>query len=124
MTNDETPKSKYQRDIYDRTYEFAIEVVKFTRLLPKSTEANVFAKQLIRSVTSIAANLQEADGSKTRAEFRHSVSISKKEAKETKLWLKMIFDLYPELSGRVNNYINECEEIIRILASIVIKTQK
>lgn len=115
--------NKYERDIYGRTYQFAVSVVKFSRRLPKNIEADVLRKQAVRSVTSIAANLEEANGSKTRQEFRHSVSISKKEAKETKLWLRMISDLYPELSADVSVLIAECEEIIKILATIVIKTQ-
>lgn len=115
--------NKYEKDIYERTYQFALDVVRFSRKLPRNIEADIFRKQTIRSATSIAANMEEADGSKTRQEFRHSVSISKKEAKETKLWLRMISDLYPGLSAELSVLIAECEEIIKILATIVIKTQ-
>lgn len=115
--------NKYEKDIYERTYQFALSIIKHARRLPRNIEADVLRRQVIRSATSIAANLEEADGSKTRQEFRHSVSISKKEAKETKLWLRMISDLNPELSGETASLIAECEEIIKILATIVIKTQ-
>lgn len=115
--------NKYEKDIYEWTYQFAISVIKLVRKLPRNIEADVLRKQAIRSVTSIAANLEEANGSKTRQEFRHSVSISKKEAKETKLWLRIISDLYPSLSAELSVLIAECEEIIKILATIVIKTQ-
>lgn len=115
--------NKYERDIYERTYQFALAVVKFSRKLPRNIEADIFRKQAIRSATSIAANMEEADGSKTRQEFRHSVSISKKEAKETKLWLRIMSDLHPDLSAEASVLIAECEEIIKILATIVIKTQ-
>lgn len=123
MAKPQTQNSKkYENDIYERVYEFALEVVKFTRKLPKNLEADVLRKQIIRSATSVAANMQEADGSKTRQEFRHAVSISKKEAKETKLWLRMIKDLYSGSSVDVERLLQENEEIIRILATIVIKT--
>lgn len=115
-------KKAYKKDIYERVYEFAIVVVKFTRKIPRSLEADVIRRQLIRSSTSIAANMQEADGSRTHLEFRHSVTVSKKEAKETKLWLRMVSDLYPSLKTEADKLMNENEQIIKILASIVIKT--
>ena len=124
MTNGQTPNSKkYKNDIHKRAYNFAIAVIKFTRKLPNTIEVDILKRQVIRSATSIAANLQEADGAKTRQEFRHSVSISKKEAKETKLWLRMICELYPITKNEAVLLINECEEIIKILATIVIKTE-
>lgn len=109
-------------DIHDRTYKFAVDTVVFTRRMPKSVEADVLRRQLVRSATSVAANLQEADGAKTKSEFRHSVSVSKKEAKESKLWLKMVSDLYPKTKSHAAKLIDECEEIVKILATIVIKT--
>jgi len=115
---------KYEKDIYERVYKFALAVVKFSRKLPRSVEADVLRRQLIRAATSIAANMQEADGSRTRLEFRHAVTVSKKEAKETKLWLRMIADLYPQLVEEANLLIIENEEIIKILATIVIRTEK
>lgn len=117
-------KSKaYKKDIYERVYQFALGIVRFSRELPRTVETDVLRRQLIRAATSIAANMQEADGARTRQEFRHSVTISKKEAKETKLWLRMITDLYPQFARETKILIPENEEIIKILASIVIKTQ-
>lgn len=127
MPKFQTPRmknKKYKRDIYERVYQFALSVVKFSRELPRGVEADVLRRQLIRAATSIAANMQEADGSRTRLEFRHAVTVSKKEAKETKLWLRMIADLYPSLKKDADLLIQENEEIIRILATIIIKTTK
>ncbi len=112
---------KYEKDIYERVYIFALDVVKFARLFPRTIEADVIRKQVIRSATSVAANMQEADGARTKLEFVHAVSISKKEAKETKIWLRMVNDLYPRLSAKVQPLIAENEELIKILSSIVIK---
>lgn len=113
--------TKYEKDIYERVYEFALDVVKFARLFPRTIEADVIRKQVIRSATSVAANMQEADGARTKLEFVHTVSISKKEAKETKIWLRMVNDLYPRLSAKTQLLISENEELIKILSSIVIK---
>ena len=115
--------NKYEKDIYERVYQFALLVVKFSRKLPKTAEADILRKQMIRSATSIAANMQEADGSRTRSEFRHAVTVSKKEAKETKLWLRMINDLYPQLVMESDPLISENEELIKILATIIIRTK-
>ncbi|OGG09091.1 hypothetical protein A2699_01895 [Candidatus Gottesmanbacteria bacterium RIFCSPHIGHO2_01_FULL_43_15] len=109
--------------MYERVYQFALLVVKFSRKLPKTAEADILRKQMIRSATSIAANMQEADGSRTRSEFRHAVTVSKKEAKETKLWLRMINDLYPQLVMESDPLISENEELIKILATIIIRTK-
>lgn len=114
---------KYEKDIYERTYLFSLSVVKFVRKLSKTIEADTIRKQVIRSSTSIAANMQEADGSRTRQEFRHAVSVSKKEAKETKLWLRIIGDLYPNLAEDIRPLLEENEEIIKILATIVNRTK-
>ena len=128
MTKFKTPNSKvkinkYEKDIYERVYQFALLVVKFSRKLPKTAEADILRRQMIRSATSIAANMQEADGSRTRSEFRHAVTVSKKEAKETKLWLRMINDLYPQLVMENDPLISENEELIKILATIIIRTK-
>ena len=128
MTKFKTPNSKvkinkYEKDIYERVYQFALLVVKFSRKLPKTAEADILRRQMIRSATSIAANMQEADGSRTRSEFRHAVTVSKKEAKETKLWLRMINDLYPQLVMESDPLISENEELIKILATIIIRTK-
>lgn len=128
MTKFKTPNSKvkinkYEKDIYERVYQFALLVVKFSRKLPKTAEADILRRQMIRSATSIAANMQEADGSRTRSEFRHAVTVSKKEAKETKLWLRMINDLYPQFVMESDPLISENEELIKILATIIIRTK-
>lgn len=124
MSNDQNQNSKYTIDIYERTYEFSIKVIKFTRKFQKTVETDVIKKQLIRSATSVSANLQEADGARTRADFTHTVSISKKEAKETKLWIRLIGDLYPQLKNETEDLIEENEQIIKILAKIVINSSK
>ncbi len=107
-----------KRDIYERIYKFAVNTILYIRKFPKTLESSVIAKQLIRSATSIGANAQEADGSESKAEFIHRFSIAKKEAKETRYWLRIA----EEVLGIDNSDLrNEVREITLILSTIIKK---
>ena len=77
-------------DIDERTYSFAIEIVNLTKLLPKGTIGFELGKQVLRSGTSIAANIEEAQGSFSKDDFIYKMNISLKEARETSFWLRLI----------------------------------
>ena len=113
-------------DIYDRLLEFGIRIVKFCKILSKNLENRVLADQLIRSGTSVGANMQEADAASSRKDFINKVNISKKEIQETNYWLKTVLG-----AGLVNNEINkqelqsllkESDELIRIIGTILHRT--
>ncbi|MFH1347194.1 MAG: four helix bundle protein [Candidatus Margulisiibacteriota bacterium] len=112
-------------DIKDRTYQFAVEIVKFSRLLLKNTEVRDIGRQLIRSGTSIGANVEEADGARTRKEFGNKMTIGRNEAKETAYWLRLIIDsdLLHNKSNieKANALLSECNELAKILSSIIQK---
>ncbi len=95
-----------QRDIYDRIYQLIIQVLEYVRKLPRTLEISVVAKQLIRSVTSIGANSQEADGSESKAEFIHRFSIAKKEAKESLYWLRILAEITDFQNDVLRNELN------------------
>src|SRR3989339_1766839 len=76
--------------IQERTLEFAVRILKFADKLPKSVGGAVIAKQLIRSGTSIGANMEEADGAASKNDFINKVTIARKEARETHYWLQLI----------------------------------
>jgi len=122
MLNDKKVNAK--RDIYDRLYNFALNVLDSIKFIPKSTENLVLIKQLIRSSTSIGANALEADGSESKKEFIHRFSVSKKEAKETYYWLNLISDHNPDLKLRFATFVDECNQIILIVSKIIINTKK
>ncbi len=114
-------------DIKDRTYSFAVNIVKFSTLLLKNIELKDIGRQLIRSGTSIGANVEEADGARTRKEFGNKTTIARNEAKETRYWLRLIID-----SGLIHNnkniekakeLISECSELIKILSAIIEKVK-
>src|SRR3989344_1705998 len=117
---------KYEEpeEIRQRTYKFAVRVVKLCRALPREQINNILIGQVVRSATSIGANLEEAKGSHTRAEFINCTNIAKKEARETYYWLKMISEINTELIKiQMEDIISEANEIVSILTASVKKLQ-
>lgn len=110
--------------ISKKSYFFALEVIKLTKLLEKNYENAVIIKQIIRSGTSIGANIEEALGGNSRKEFIHSMNVAKKEARETIYWLKLLSDLNPKLKGKFEILLGENEQIIRMLTKIVKTSSK
>ncbi len=110
--------------IAKKSYLFALEVIKITKFLEKSYENIVIIKQIIRSATSVGANIEEALGSNSRKEFIHSMNVAKKEARETIYWLRLLSDLNPKLKGEFEVLFEENEQIIKILTKIVKTSSK
>ncbi len=118
------PIKKY--DIHDRIYNFIIEVIKLTSILPKTESNQIIIKQVLRSATSMGANDQEADGTLTKKDFIHTytITIVRKEGKETNFWLSLIIDTNPQIQVRASKILVEGREIVAILSSIINKTRK
>ena len=91
-------------------------------LIPHSPATHRLCNQLVGAGTSIGANLEEADGSITKRDFLNKVAIARKEAKETKYWLRLIESKYLR-NGLVSADIGEVQEIINILSAIISKTK-
>jgi four helix bundle protein len=70
-------------DIYERIFQFTVDVLRLVRLVPKTEENLVIIRQVLRSVTSVGANSQEADGASTKKDFVHCFTVVRKESKET-----------------------------------------
>lgn len=108
--------------IQHRTFEFALMVIQVYKEMVEKKEF-VLSKQLVRSGTSIGANVEEAMAAISKKDFIHKMSVSSKEARETRYWLKLI-----EASKLINVDIKQCllevEEIVRILTAIVKTSQK
>jgi len=114
--------------IQDRALEFGVRIIKFADKLPKSVAGAVLVKQLIRSGTSIGANMEEADGASSKADFINKVTIARKEARETHYWLQLIkkADLLHHKDNIVelDNLIKESDELKRVLSAIVNKARE
>jgi len=98
-----------------KSFQFACEIVDYTRLLKKNKDFEI-ASQLLKSGTSIGANVREAQRGVSKKDFKNKFGIALKEADETLYWLELI----EATSGNVPNNLNDkCEELIRILVSII-----
>lgn len=110
-------------NLRERIFSFVLQILDLIKLLPESRINRILINQIGRSATSIGANYEEADGTPTKKDFAYKMSLVKKEAKETKYWLKLIRvtntdKLYPT----IDRLEIECEELIRIIATIIIKS--
>ena len=111
-------------DLKERTLRFGTAALAALADLPDQTRGWIVGKQLGRAATSIGANVWEADAALTDSDFAHKISIARKEASETQYWLELSHraGLLPD-----NTYTtlrNEVGELIRILGTIVRKTQE
>ena len=119
MGNVQVLEKKY--DLAERTKEFALSVINFSRKLPVNNTSRILISQVVRSGTSIGANYSEADNAESKGDFRHKISICKKEAKETIYWLSLIARAFPCLDANAQELEQEAIEPNRIFCAIVKK---
>ena len=113
-----------QIDIHERVYQFVLRVLKLLSSLPKTQITLNIIDQCSRSATSVGANDQEADACESRRDFLAKYGIAKKELKETNYWLRLISDTNPPLRERMETLLNEGQELLMIVSSIIIKTKR
>lgn len=106
-----------------KSFDFAVRIVKLYRFLCEQKKEYVLSKQLLRSGTSIGANIAEAQQAQSKADFISKVSISLKEASETKYWIRLLNATNYLSEKEVNSILSDCVEIEKILVSIL-KTSK
>lgn len=107
------------RSIQERSFQFSIRVVKMARSLPRNPAGFAIADQVVRSGTSIGANIAEAQDAASRADFTHCMNISLKEARETEYWLKLIVDFEMLSRVKMTPLLVEIEELVKILRASV-----
>jgi four helix bundle protein len=105
-------------DIREKSYSFALQIIGFYKTLQARNEY-VLSRQLLRSGTSIGANVEEAGAGQSRADFLSKMSIASKEARETHYWLRLIRDSKFAEATAADPLISEAESIINILTAIV-----
>ncbi len=110
--------------IAEKTYKFSIRIVKIhLHLCKKEKSIYCLSRQLLRSGTSIGANVEEALGGHTEKDFAAKMSIAYKEARETKYWIRLLKDCEFIETKLSNSFLLDIEEIIKITGSII-KTMK
>ncbi len=111
-------------DIHNRTFSFACKTVKLYQYLAKQKYASdVLGRQVLRSGTSIGANLEEARAGQSRADFVSKCNISLKEARETHYWLRLLKETKIIPAEKINDLLGEANEIVAILTTIVKKSR-
>lgn len=110
-------------DLKDRILTFVLKIISFSRNISKDNINMILVNQLIRSATSIGANYQEADGSRSKKEFISIMGIVRKEAKETEYWLEILSKSSGSYYGEINKIKEECNELIRIFSKIIINSK-
>ncbi len=111
--------------IYNKTFKFAVRIVKLYKFLCKTHKEHIISKQLLRCGTSIGANVNEAIAAQSKKDFISKMSIANKEARETKYWIELLIetDYLSTNESYVKSLQKEIEEIIKILTSIVKTSQ-
>jgi four helix bundle protein len=115
---------KKENIIETKSYQFAIDIVKTCRQLVEKNREFILSKQLIRSGTSIGANVKEAEQAQSKADFLSKMNIALKEANETGYWLNLLKDTDYITESDFKTLNDSCEELISILVKIVVTTKK
>lgn len=122
MKNSKSDYQPKENIIQDKSLDFAISLIHLYKDLLEEKEF-VLSRQLLRSGTSIGANIEEAIAAESGKDFLHKISISLKEARETQYWLKLIKE-GAFVRKDLTSYQHDVNEIIKILSSIVLTTKR
>lgn len=117
MSNEKNPKY----DLEERTAKFGEEIIKFAKKIPVNKVTERIIPQLIGAGTSVGANFSEADDAESGKDFKHKIGICKKEARESKHWLRMVSVAVPELTEEARILWKEANELNLIFNAITRK---
>ncbi|TGD78453.1 four helix bundle protein [Hymenobacter wooponensis] len=114
---DNTDKAAFNQQFRDRTKAASLRIIKLFQQLPRTGEAEVIGRQMLRSATSVAANYRAACRGRSSAEWYAKVSICVEEADETQLWLELLGDAGIVSKARLHELEKEYLEIVSVLAT-------
>jgi four helix bundle protein len=114
--------SMADQTIQDRSYEFACRIIRLVDYIArKSLVLRTIARQVLKSGTSVGANLEEASGAQSKPDFISKCSIAAKEARETRYWLRLLIAAKGVSKDRLTPLIDEADQIVAILTTILKK---
>ena len=117
ITNYELKKLK-ENIIQQKSYTFAIKIIELYKYLVGTKKEYILSKQLLRSGTSVGANIEEALGGQSKKDFISKLSVAYKEARETKYWLSLLRESKYMTQEELSTAFNDCEEILKIIGKI------
>ena len=104
--------------VQTKSYAFAVRIVKLYKHLSENKKEYTLSKQLLRSGTSIGANIEEAIGGQSKKDFFAKLTISYKEARESKYWIRLLRDTDYLPNDEAENLLQDIEELLKIIGSI------
>jgi len=113
-----SPNGRPAFDLEERTARFGEAVIHFARVVAKNPVSMPLISQLVRAGTSVGANYCEADDAFSKKDFKNKIGICRKEARETKLWLRLIAAAEPDLKTEARKLWHEAKELYLIFAAI------
>lgn len=116
--------SKFKTDLNERCFQLSLGIIKLLDNLPSKTSSKIISSQIIRSMTSIGANLTEAKASSSGAEFKKFYEIALKSANESKYWLRLLVESELITRHDFDAINNELEEITKMIAAGVLKLKQ
>ncbi len=112
--------SKLKTELKHTTYQYSIKIIEFLDTLPQDTSTGVIGKQLLRSATSIGANIVEAKSASSKRDFTNFYNHALKSANESLYWLGLLRDAKKINNTQLNYLLNETQELANILASSIL----
>jgi four helix bundle protein len=112
--------SKHKIKLKDRTYQYSIKIIEFLDNLTKDSSTQIISKQLLRSATSIGANIVEAQASSSKKDFTKYFNYSLKYANESVYWLNLLKDAKKINNNKIEYLLNETKELAKILGSSIL----
>src|SRR2546423_9221475 len=106
-----------EKDLELRTKRFALEAIKFVSLLPRTRDADILGRQLLRSATSIGANYREANRGVSRADFANKIGTVQKEASETQYWIELLIEPGIAANPKAKTLLAESTELLAIFTA-------
>ena len=116
--DNQKPRNEHAFDLEERTAPFGEAVIHFARAIAKNPVTTPLISQLVRAGTSVGANYCEADDAVSKKDFKNKIGTCRKEARETKLWLRLIAAAEPELKTEARKLWQEAKELHLIFATI------
>ena len=110
-------------DLEERTLKFAESVIELCKKVPQNPITLPIISQLVRAATSIGANYAEANGASSKKDFKNKIFICKKEARETKYWLKLLANATPNIKRECDICFKEAQELTLIFSKIAQNTK-
>jgi four helix bundle protein len=104
--------------VQTKSYDFALRIVKVYKYLSQEKKEFVLSKQLLRSGTSIGANIEESIGGQSKADFFAKITIAYKETRESKYWIRLLRDSEYLTNEQSEDLLKDVEELLKIIGSI------